>query len=105
VVTGSVGSVEIAQRTFDPNVAAGTNLPVITACPVTAACTVTTTLSSTQLDITALTFTTVSPYEVDLTISGKFLAEDTYHQNDHTYVHPTDFHPVRFGQLTKRVRY
>ena len=78
VVTGSVGSVEIAQRTFDPNVAAGTNLPVITSCPVTGGGTVTTTLSSTQLDITALTFTTVSPYEIDLTISGRFLAGDTY---------------------------
>ena len=80
VVTGGVGSIVLNQLTFDPNsVAAGTALPttaVVTACPITGS--TATTLSSGQIDITALSFTAVSTAEIDLTLTGKLSAGDAY---------------------------
>lgn len=78
------GAVVLDQLTFDPNVAAGTALPINSAsdstktdCPITGA--TATTLSSPQVNIIALTFLpAVVTNKIDLTVSGKFLAGDAY---------------------------
>jgi hypothetical protein len=72
--------VNLSQLTFDPNaVSSGTALPttaVTTACPVTGG--TESQISSREINVTALTFTFVGAGEIDLTLTGKMLAGDTY---------------------------
>jgi prepilin-type N-terminal cleavage/methylation domain-containing protein len=86
--TGGVGRVLLSQLSFDPGpdpagVGKGVALPttaVITHCDATGGITggTETQISSSQINITALTFTYVNPGEIDLSLTGKLLASDTY---------------------------
>jgi len=78
------GAVMLSQLTFDPNaVAAGTALPTtaaITNCTSSGGITggTETQISSSSINITSMTFTYVNAGEIDLSITGKLLAGDTY---------------------------
>ena len=96
VTSGGVGTVNLSQLTFDPTTgivtppgAAGTipTAAAITACPITGGAE--TAISSKEINITALTFTYVNSGEIDLSLTGKQLAGDTYTNNiSRTFTQP-----------------
>jgi prepilin-type N-terminal cleavage/methylation domain-containing protein len=87
VTTSGVGSVVMDELKFNPNTisfdglsgnSAGTDLPinsVITACPITGAQN-SYTLTSVQMNVTALTFLNVNNSELDLTVTGQLIASE-----------------------------
>jgi len=81
VTTGGVGSVVMDQLALDPDPAvnaAGTALPAdadITSCPIVGA-DASIQLTSDQIDVTDLTFTTVSSTEIDLSVKARLVASE-----------------------------